>query len=712
MGFVPDWISTVPLLVALLLIIYVPGALVLEIAGTRRSLVFGFAPALTCGLVGIVTAGLGAVGIPWGWPAFVSATVLAAGLAIVYRGLVRRRGRGEVPIGGAVEGSSNPARYRGFVFVAAALAVLIHWIPLIVLGDLRFPSGLSDPMFHYNGINAVLNTGNASMFGAMDWNYGLRVLSVTYPSIWHALAALVASPGAVLAPAHVLSYLVTPVIFISGMASLGAEVFPRTRMMAAVTPLVAAGFVAFPDFMVVGKAFWPNALAMAIFPGVLAISLAVILDVARGGLRRNGLRYLGGMLVLLGGLAGLVMAHPTFAFTLLWVGAPVGILLLIRLVRRFRGCWPRTRLLLVSGSSALALGAVLWVVFSNPQVQAALSRPVIGDWQQVPERLMSTLMLWPASRNPVIMLGISIFYGVSALAGAILASRSRRSRWVLAAWGMQTLLMLGVYFPIPGVAQIAGIWYSDIYRLFAIQVVFLSILVSMALVTLWTPVHAGSRSGGDDGGASALRDRWAGSALARAVVVVFLALHLTLGVYLAQNTVYGAVVPAVGDGEVIGSQEELALLDDLEEHVPDGALVLGDPLSGIGYAPALSDVDSVFTQSSMRALDVDGNYLAENFAEIHKDPRVCEIIDHYGITHFYEDAPVRYEGTSRLEQVPGFYGVDTSHGFTLVVTAGTASLWTIDACEGEARHADWWDESWRGTPLRIEDPSEEPGTEG
>ncbi len=161
-------------------------------------------------------------------------------------------------------------------------------------------------MFHYNGINAVLTTGDASMFGAMDWNHGLRVLDVTYPAVWHALAALVAAPTAVIEVAHVLSYLVTPGHLPGGgMTCLGAEVFPRRRRMVILTPpLVAAGFVAFPDYMAVGKSFWPNALALALFPGVLALGYAAVLDMSRGGLARNGGAIHRLILLLLAGTAG------------------------------------------------------------------------------------------------------------------------------------------------------------------------------------------------------------------------------------------------------------------------------------------------------------------------------------------------------------------------------------------------------------------------
>lgn len=704
------WMTTAPLLVALLVILYLPGMLILRLADVRWNLSLGFAPAVTCGLAGVGGIVLSLLGVPWGIWSFLGVIGAAALLVVSYRLILHRTGQDGRTLGGVVKGPLWTARRRLVVASAVALAVLLHWIPVLAVVDPYFPNSLTDPMFHYNGINAVMNTGEASMFGAMNWNHGLRVLDVTYPAVWHALAALVAAPGAVVEVAHVLSYLVTPVIFLLGMTSLGAEVFPRRRLMIVLTPLVAAGFVAFPDFMSVGKSFWPNALALALFPGVLAMGAAAVFDLARGGLSRNWVRYTGTILVLLAGTAGMVLSHPTFIFTPLWVCAPGVLVLIVLLVRRLWTVWPRRRVVTAGLLSAAFAAVVLVGVLSHPQVQASLSRPGLGEWSGFLPRLTSTLVLWPTTPDPLVLTALALFYGSITLLGIAVAVRTRRSRWVLAAWGMQALLILGVYFPIPLLSRISGIWYSDVYRLFAIQVVFLALLLPMALSMLW----ARAEDGDDEDPVSwpgRLRpmQRLAGRRPVRAGVAMFLVSHLALGGYLSWQAAYAPAAPSVGERAIIGSEAELELLRDLGELVPEGSVVLGDSLSGIGYAPVLSDVDSVFTQFSIRSLDEDGNHLARHFADIHQDPQVCEILEHYGIMYYYEDEPVRYEGELRDSTFPGLYDVDTSEGFTEIASAGDATLWRIDVCGEIAPREGWWTETWRdstvtGTAEEREDP--------
>lgn len=698
MAYFQDWSNTLPLLLALLMVLYLPGLLVLRLADVRRNLSLGVAPAVTCGLAGVSGIVLGLLGVPWNLGSFLATTLAACGLVLAYRAVLGRSGQEHLPIGGAIATSHWTMRERVVVGAALAVAVLLHWVPILNGVDPYIPSSLSDPMFHYNGINAVMNTGDASMFGAMNWNYGLRVLEVTYPSVWHALAALVAAPTAVVAVAHVFSYLVTPVIFLVGMTCLGAEVFPLRRLMAVLSPLVAAGFVAFPDFMTVGKGFWPNALALALLPGVLAVAVAVVLDIGRGHLVRHFVRYVGSVLVLLAGIAGLVLAHPTFLFSLLWVGAPVIVVILVRLLRRLWGTWPRRRFVAVSVVSAAVVGMVLTAVVMHPQVQAALSRPGVGKWESFVPRLATAIVLWPASPDSRVLLALAMFYGSVTLLGALLVARARHAQWALAAWMMQGLLIMGVFFPLPLLSHIAGLWYFDVYRLFAVQVVILTLLMSIALAGLWSRTLA--EVGDVDASTSRSRiparlQRVAGQTPARAAVVVFMVLHLALGTYISQSSVYAPAASRIGESKVIGSEGELELLEDLDDLVPEGSLILGDPLSGIGYAPALSDVNSVFTQVSLRSLDHDGNYLAENFGRIHEDPEVCSIIRHYGITHYYEDDPVKYEGELRNLRLPGLYAVDTSRGFTEVASAGGATLWRIDACGEIEPRADWWGEDWR-----------------
>lgn len=717
------WLSTAPFLMALLTLLYLPGLLVLRLADVRRNLALGLAPAVTCGLVGVSGIVLDLMGVRWGWFSFLLSILAACLLVLGYRWVQRRSGQDRRPLGGDVEGVRWSAGQRAVAVSAVCVAVLLHWIPVFLTVDPAFPSALTDPMFHYNGVHAVSTTGNASMFGAMDWNHGLRVLETTYPAVWHALASLVAAPGTTVVVAHVLAYLATPVVFLVGMACLGAEAFPRRHLMTVFTPLIAAGFAAFPDYMTVGKGFWPNALALALLPGLLAVLIAVILDASRGRLAQNSVRYTGSVLVLLAGTAGMVLAHPTFIFTLLWVCAPGFVVVTYRLLRRLRRAWPLPRFIAAAVIVGALAGALLAVVFSHPQVQAAMSRPIIGEWTAFFPRLTSTLVLWSSTSNPLVLTALLLFYGSLTVVAVGISTRSRRSRWVLAAWGMQTLLILGVYFPLPVLSQISGIWYSDVYRLFAIQVVFLSLLLSMALSMSWARRRGAEQTAEEavtwPAPLSVLRSP-AGGRPARVVVGGIVIVHLALGGFLSWQAAYAPAGPATGEDASIASEEELQLLETLDERVPEGSVILGDSLSGIGYAPVLGDVESVFTQFKTRSLDEDGTYLTQHFADIHEDPQVCEILHHYGIAYYYEDDAVRYEGELRDSTHPGLYGVDTSEGFTEIASAGEATLWEIDVCGEIDPREDWWDESWRdttvtGTAEEDEDaavPTDGPSSQG
>ena len=79
--------------------------------------------------------------------------------------------------------------------------------------------------------------------------------------------------------------------------------------------------------------------------------------------------------------------------------------------------------------------------------------------------------------------------------------------------------------------------------------------------------------------------------------------------------------------------------------------------------------------------DEDGLYLREHFRDLHEDPHVCEILQDHGIRYFYEDSSQFFNGTWLADLRPGLYDVDTSTGFTLLDTGGTARVWEITACD-------------------------------
>lgn len=705
---VPAWTHALPELALLLLIVWVPGTATLRAAGMRWSLALPVGPAWTCTLVGGGTLVLARLGIPWNGLTFAALSLVSIAAGLLAGRLLRRRT--DAPLGGGVPAAWS-RRATLWWCAAIALSIAILWAPTVLGLRPGVPSDLSDPVFHYNGVHAIDQTLNGgSVAGGLDRNYGLRVLPVTYPAVWHALVALVAGPAHVVVPANVMSLLVIPAIFVVGMGALGREVVPQSRpIVAALTPLLATGFTAFPDYLVLGKGFWPNSLAVALLPSLAALAISVLCEVRRRGVLHGVLGWLAGLAVLTACLGGMMITHPSLVFTVGWIGGPVAVLLAIEVARRMRRRWSRRRFTAVCAAVVLALSILAGAVFTDPRVLAALHRPVHGTWQQMPRSVMVAIVNWPLSQNLLILGAFALIYAVGIAMGARVALRDIRSRWLVIAWAMEALLVLGCYLVLPVLSQITGLWYSDAYRLLAIQVVFAAPLLAMAAGSLleragnWRPAPpaeqvAARRATGTRSGA--LRGRRAASLLLRAAVVAAVVAHLGLGALVSRQVAYTPRALGPEKGRYLGSEGELEMIRGLDAHVPAGSLMVGDPLTGVGYVPVMTThADSVFTQATRRDLDFDGNYLAQHFADIRTDSRVCQIVRHYGIDYYYADAPVIYEGKPRSISFQGLYDVDTSQGFTLVARGGTASVWRIDACGPIDHEEPWWRGYWRRTPL-------------
>ena len=102
-------------------------------------------------------------------------------------------------------------------------------------------------------------------------------------------------------------------------------------------------------------------------------------------------------------------------------------------------------------------------------------------------------------------------------------------------------------------------------------------------------------------------------------------------------------------------------------------------------------IDSVFFSIVVRNVDVEGKILANGLRSIEYDPRVCQVLNAYGINYYYEDAPITYQGINGAESVPGLHSVDTSNGyFHLVAEVDGARLWQITGCPGRAEAPNWW----------------------
>lgn len=677
-----EWLRIMPSALLLLIVLGVPGGIVLTLLRVPLHFRWTVAPAATMGIVGCSAFIYDMWGITWSWASFAFACGVVIALAAIVAAAVStsqllRRETTRVP-------------WVSVVF-ACVIAVGASVLPALLLADPTVPNPASDPLFHYNGVRAVQETGNASIFGAMDANYGARTLDIVYPATWHAILALVAGDGMIVAVSNAFAYVVIPVVYVAGIASLARAVLPDRALAPVLAPVVSIAFPVFPLLMTVWKAFWPHALGLAVLPAVLGFCVWVCRELSDAH-ERPVATAVPLLLSLVLSIAGVAFTHPAVFFTLLVVAGPYAIAMGFLLVQRHFAHHTRRRARVASLMYVLVISSCLVVVFGNDRVLAYMSRASEAlSWDNAIARLASSVALWAVGPSLAASAAALVISGAALVLGTLVLARESTTRWILWAWLAQWMLILGSYFPLGPLSGLAGVWYSDSYRLFASQApVTILVLTALGLeildrlqVSTWVRDAKVSRSG---------------------VVVVSVTLVAVAGLGLSHILRSPAIDPALrgvrDSGTFVGSADELAMIVDFAQDV-ENAVVLGDAATGAGYIPAYGEAVSVFTQVNRRDLDVDGNYLAENFRELHHDPEVCRLVRHYGITHFYEDEPLDVGGVDRRDSEPGLYGVDTGTGFTLVAEAGSARLWQIDACGTyDSGAATWWNLDARHDTVR------------
>lgn len=655
-----SWIANVPLVIGVAATVYVPGFLVMRAARFSRVVAVVLAPAMTFAIVGVSAIAFDLAGLRWNVLTFVAASLLAIALA------------------GAVGHCCEPGPTRSFRFgpaqwpdgklrqiqwpIGIAIAFLV--IPTLFLTDPAVPSSQADPMFHNNAVNAVIKTGNASTFGAMSPMYGIQAIDTSYPSVWHALVAVLGT-GAIMPASHALAYVIIPVIAVISLVFFVRTSLPDNPTAWAIAPVVLLAMPYFPNFLTISRGFWPNSLALAVVPALLGFGLLAIRN-ATSTRRREAIVL---ALVFLGALAGLGFTHPGAVFSLLWPIFPVvllsGVVAVVRAVRERR--LTRSRGLAIGGLAVFSAGSALLAL--HPRVQAFLIRPHPRSWN-TRERL-ATLTSELQHVNPLLIV-LAAVAGIAVITLAIIAVRTAwqepDARWIVIAWLAQWLVVFGAYVDGNIFSTIAGIWYHDPKRLMAMQTLFTTVLAAVLIA------------------------RWISSRPHRTgpIVTLTLAVSIALGVLTRVVSVYPDARPPIGPENIIDSYEEIALLEQLDQLAPPGSVILGDAATGIGYAPAYSDVNVVFPQVNFHPHDMDGWYLRRRFRDIHTDPQVCTILTSRGIGYYYEDDPIIYQNRNRSEIWPGLYGVDTTRGFTKIADTDGGTLWRIDVC-GPIGEPDWWD---------------------
>lgn len=684
----PAWLAVAPTALLLLAVLYLPGTVTLLLLRSRFGVAVAGGPLLTAVLLGISGVGLRTVGLRYSALTLLLVTALLWGMAALMNRFLLARSAAPAPAARRLMLGSLSARLLTAAppAIAGLIAVAALWAPVALLIDPTLPSPRVDPMYHYNVLNAMQTTGTASMVAAVDFNYGLRVAHVTYPTVWHAVAAAVAPLQGIVQTANALVYLVTPIVFVLNVIVLARVVFRRTSAAVMAAALAAGMFPAFPGGLVLVRAFWPNALAVSMLPGALVLLIVFLRRARWAFIRRHPVLFVLDALVLLAAMLGLGMTHPSVLFNLVLLALPLVLSAALTANRVLRRTLSRRAYRRVLTLVLILLAALLVVVLLPARVRSYLLRGGTQQFDDFVLKSVSMLANWPTDVTNRAGLLAAIVLVPLLVTGLLLLARRRERRWIVGAWAINAALIAGSYLPLPVLSGLSGLWYSDTYRLFAVQAAILPLAVGAVAEACFPWLRAlMTRAMAVRPHRHRLAGAWAAGSMAAA---------------LAGSSVIllGAARPVGADPtepRPVMTAQEYALLERLGEELPAGSVVIGDPASGVAYLPLESDVESVFTQVNLRDLDSDGRFLARRFRTIHSDPRVCAVLRHYGIQYFYEDSSMYYNYIDRRQATPGFYGVDTSTGFTRIDSAGDATLWRIDACGPIEPPTDWWERSWR-----------------
>ena len=696
-----DWFNTLPTAVLLLSALFGVGWVVLRAAGMRGIRPVALAPTVSALILTVDGLFQAAVGKPWGWiPVMVTTAILALAAHTMKR-LIDRWDPGILLMpedqreGMTMRTDGGRAERRLF------LTVLGFWaftaLPVILTIPPNAVSQSGDALYHYMQVAIIEREDYASMFNPNAGMFGLTSHAGFYPIVWHQVASLGAWSWRETLIANNVLLLAVALVWYLGLVYLARTALPKVRHAPYLA--LAASLLApvFPWRLTYGAALWPYCMAVATCPAVIAMSIecwrrarTLMVVAAREqntsvwGARARAAMALSAIIPF---FVGSCLIHTSAAAMLLW---PLFGILLCQAVHSGIRSWRCERR---AQAAAWWIGAVLavvafvaFVVLPGPQ-QHHFGRYTELDWSN-----LATKLLIPVALNYFggwAIEWVEIPLTILSLLGAAVCLWRRRTWELVVAWVFSMSLILAAIAPIPVLSSITGLFYRNPHRLKAMTAVLAVLLVVIALDTLRTwlaPVAARICSG--IRGALA-RTGLADSVIsmvtrvAAAVVVVILCTPaMVVGSQAIASDVREGYQPVLGDTRFIADEAELAMIRRLPDELPDDAVVIGDPVAGAGYIPILTGMRSVWVFPGQAADDEDGIYLREYFNQIHTDPHVCEILQHHGIKYFYADKDIRFNNSQLSKIRPGLYKVDTSYGFTLIDSGGSASLWRIDVCNG------------------------------
>lgn len=551
------WLAASPVLAVALAVLFLPGLAVAGAAGARGFLLFAAAPATSVAVISVLAIAFPFIGVDWGVPAVLVGAALLAVIAAILHRLSAGRWSGQ-------RAKRQPIRATWTVAAITMAAVIITIQLGIILGDPANVSQTFDAAFHLNGTKYILDTANASSFHLS----GLILpegQSSFYPAAWHGVVSLVAasSGGEILVSANMVNLAVAAVIWPTGVVALTRVLMPGNRIALLGAGLLSASVPGFPILPLDYGVLFPYFLALAFLPLALALAISLSGLTARGGLSPWPLRLLALVAALIS--MGLAQSAVVFAWAALLTPVLLAVVLRVWTSDRSRG----VRLLVVAtaAGAVLVLG-VAWYVIGR------LGNTSPWDaYAGVPQAIYELLSNSRQGDPPAILFSVLVVVGLVALV------RSGRW-WVAGMWAVAAVFfLLAAALPYGDLRNISiGLFYKDPPRLTALLA---TVAVPVAVVG-FVAVAGWVRRTVAPGFGRRVRSR--AGRVAFVVVACLLILVLTQADAMRSAVISASTKYAMTKWSPILSLDERALLERIDESVPEDAVIVGNPWTGASLA--------------------------------------------------------------------------------------------------------------------------------
>ncbi|MFI7674920.1 DUF6541 family protein [Actinophytocola sp. NPDC049390] len=645
-----SWWQLAPAVIVTAAVVFLPGYLVARCWRVTGLVAVGVAAPVSISIVAVVAVFANMVGLRWNVLLVAVAAVVLAGVGLLLRPLLpgHRKHHQRKPV---------RSRWQLLVHLGALLipAVVITRGLTKMIGAPGNFSQTYDNIFHLNAVRFILESGSASSL-TLGGMYSNGARPSMYPAAWHDLVSLVAQltgaslPEAVNAVTLVFGALVWPI----GAIFLTTRVTGMRPVAVLFAGALSSVFGAFPYLMVDFGVLYPFFMSIALLPAGLAL-VAMATGV---GVRGGTPRWLA-MLMLALAVPGIALAHPSTLLVLLLLAIPILVVTLVRYRRRVKAIGKAAELRYWAGVVLMvgyvAVGIVIWMR-ARPSANGGWWPPI----ETIPQAIGKVIAAGFSFQGPTWIVLLLTLVAIG------LVMRRQITWWLL---GMY-VIAAGLYVVVaaaPGGRLrnfITGVWYNDPFRL-AGQLPVITVVVS-TVAAVWLYTVAVDWLAARKPSFERVRSTPAANPVAAAVAFVVAAVMAVAGQYSSVNyeVARGQSTYSLHDDSIVVATDELALMERLDDTIPDGESIIGNPFTGTALAYAFSG-RRMLTPHVGGTIPPDVKYVMDNLDEVEDDPEVCSIVRDlraYWVLDFegrqVHDRNVQFDGLDSLFTNPGVDEVD------------------------------------------------------